>query len=152
MFRDMRLCALEECEGVYLPSYVESLEKEPAYWREVIAGDDRAIFGLFDGQRHIGIGSVFTSRNDPSGQTGILAMGYILPEYRGQGLSRLLYHARIEWVLGHSCFKKLEISHRVGNEASRRAILKHGFQLVGQDKVVFGDGMEDWDLCYERVL
>lgn len=152
ILRDIRLRAVKECERVYLANYEEVLQKQPEDWRDIIDGEDRAIFVLFDGEQPVGLGSVFTVREDPSGQTGIMAMGYIDPLYRRRSLSYLLYKARIEWARAHPVIEKLTISHREGNEASRHAMEKHGFQKVGKDKIRFGDGSEDWDHRYQMVF
>lgn len=147
-FRDIRLAALKECEGVYLAPYQDTLNHPQSYWKETLHGNDRAIFGLFDADKNIGLGSIFTSKDDPSGQTGILAMGYIIPEYRGQGLSKMLYEARLNWAQNHPIIEKIEVSHRAGNEASRRANQAYGFQPTGQKTVTFGDGQQDIDYTY----
>ena len=56
------------------------------------------MFGLFDGDCLIGITAAFALAEDPAAQTAIFGMSFILPEYRGRGLSRLLYEARLEWT------------------------------------------------------
>jgi RimJ/RimL family protein N-acetyltransferase len=97
---------------------------------------------------HIGIGGVCTSQNDPSGKTGILVMGFITPEYRGQGLSHFLYQTRIDWAHSHPLIERLEASHRKNNDASRKSMIKHGFQPTGKQRIRFGNDEEDTDCQY----
>ena len=148
--RDIRLAALLECEGFYLTSYAQALNYTADDWQARIEGPDKAIFGLFDAGVLIGIGGVFTAQDDPSEQNGVLGMGFVAAEYRGQGLSQLLYTARIDWARKHRSIRTLKVSHREGNEVSRRAMLKHGFVFAGKERITFGDGQEDMD--YQYVL
>lgn len=79
-------------------------------------------------------------------------MDYIAPEYRGRGLSDLLYSARIEFAKNHTAWKKLAISHRQGNEPSRRAMVGQGFEYKGKKLITWPDGTEDWEWNYEMDL
>ncbi len=99
----------------------------PEEWESTIRGPAHRVFGLFDAGRLIGITAVFAWREDPSGESAILAMSFILPEYRGRGFSRLLYKARLDWARTVVQFKRVVVSHRESNERSRRAIERHGF-------------------------
>jgi len=57
-------------------------------------------------------------------------MSFIAPAYRGRGLSRLLYDARLAWIKARPRFKRVILSHAVSNEASRRAHRRYGFVLT----------------------
>ncbi len=74
-------------------------------------------------------------------------MDYVDAAYRGQGLSQLLYRARIEWALAHEPFRRLVISHREGNEVSRRAMLAAGFVFKDKEIISWPDGTqaEEWN-------
>ena len=122
VFRDFRLQALRAAPGVFITSYDEALVRTPEEWQDTIKGPAHQVFGLFDGELLIGITAAFTSCEDPSGETALLAMSFILPKYRGSGLSRLLYEARLDWIRTNPHFKRVVVSHRLSNEVSRRAI------------------------------
>src|SRR5258707_983975 len=121
-FRDFRLQALQAAPGFFGSAYAIEVTKKPEEWQSTVSGPANQAFGLFDGARLIGITAVFTSREDPSGNTAALAMSYILPEYRGRGLSRLLYETRLNWIRSHPQFTRVVVSHRASNEVSRRAM------------------------------
>jgi RimJ/RimL family protein N-acetyltransferase len=109
----------------------ENLAAEPLdYWRGVIAGPDHQMFGLFDGLYIIGITAAFAQAEDPQAATAIFGMSFIAPAYRGRGLSRLLYDARLAWIRSRPRFKRVILSHAVSNEASRRAHRRYGFRLT----------------------
>lgn len=151
-FRQTRLRALREHPDVYLGSYREATARTEQAWAEMLDGKGKCIFGLFDGEKIIGLAAVFTSRDDPSGQSGVLAMDYIDPLYRGRGLSRLLYQARIDWAKQHLPFRRLVVSHREGNEASRRANQSFYFKLIGKEEIGWPDGTKAPDFTYELDL
>jgi hypothetical protein len=98
IFRQIRLRALRAHPGVYLGSYKDAAARTEREWKEMLDGHGKCIFGLFDCDRMIGLAAIFTSRDDPSGQSGVLAMVYIDPSYRGRYLSKLLYQIRIDWA------------------------------------------------------
>jgi RimJ/RimL family protein N-acetyltransferase len=151
-FRQIRLRALREHPDVYATSYGEAAARTERDWIEILDGKGKCMFGLFDGDRLIGIAAVFTSREDPSGRTGLLAMDYIDPLYRDRRLSRLLYQARIDWAKQHPPFRRVVISHREGNEHSRRANQAFGFKLVDKREMAWPDGTNAPEYMYELDL
>ena len=151
-FRHIRLRALREHPDAYLGSYQQSAARTERAWMEMLDGKGKCIFGLFDGEKIIGLAAIFTSRDDPSCQSGVLAMDYIDPLYRGRRLSRLLYQARIDWAKQHPRFTRLVVCHREGNEASRRANQSFAFKLVGKEEIGWPDGTKASDYVYELDL
>jgi len=157
IFRSVRLQALQESSGVYLTSHQNAGKLSEAEWKETLDGNRKCVFGLFDASsmndpKLIGIAAIFTWREDPTGRTGILAMDYVDARYRGRGLSRLLYQGRIDWALQQEHLTRLVISHRKGNEASRRAMLSFGFEYRGQKTIRWPDGADDEDWNYALDL
>jgi len=149
-YKAMRLEALHLHEDVYGTSYNDMLSRPDAEWQTMLGKDDQAFFGLFDGDTVIGIGGIFTHNSEI--RTGILIAGYIREAYRGRGLSRLLYQARIDWAKESGRFDRLVIGHREGNEASRRANQAFGFQPIGVIDYTFGNGDIAKDHQYELRL
>ncbi len=148
--RTIRLEALKSDEGVFLPSYAEGLAMPESYWRDLAAQVNSCLFGLYDADRLIGLSSVFTDRDDPSGKTAKLAMSYINRAYRGRKLSRLYYEARIAWARSRG-FERIVVGHREGNEASRRANQAFGFRYFESEEITFG-GVRALDHRYELFL
>jgi RimJ/RimL family protein N-acetyltransferase len=142
LFRSARLKALQEHPDVFLRAYEAEAEIAESVWRETLDGKGKCVVGLFDTDRLIGFAGVFPWRDDATGHTGVLGMDYIEPAYRGRGLSRLLYQRRIEWGLNQKHLTRLVISHREGNEASRRANQAFGFEYQGRETIRWPDGTE----------
>jgi RimJ/RimL family protein N-acetyltransferase len=151
-FRGIRLEALQTEPGVFSMSYAEEVERPEADWREIIASANHKVFGLFDEARLIGITAVFRDRDDPSGDTALFAMSYIEPDYRGRGLSERFYTARLAWVRAHGGFKRVHVSHRASNEASRRANQRHGFVRTRAESKRWPDGSTEDNVHYELML
>jgi RimJ/RimL family protein N-acetyltransferase len=151
-FREMRLRALREHTGFFGVHPDEAEASPDSYWEETLDGRGKQVFGLFDGDRMIGITAVFTDREDPSGETAVLAMSYINPAYRGRHLSRLLYQARIDWAKAQPQFKRIVVSHRADNESSRRANQAFGFVYTGSKEKQWPDGTVALDDCYEMRI
>lgn len=149
-YKAIRLEALRLHADVYGTSYAEMASRQDDEWKRIVSENNSAFFGLYDNDTVIGTGGVFTQ--DEAGRTGMLIGGYIRKEYRGRGLSRLLYQARIDWAKSSGLFDRLVIGHKKGNEASRRANQAFGFQPIGEVEYTFGDGMKATNIQYELRL
>ncbi len=152
-YKSIRLHALQECPGVYFAHYDDGVKQPDSFWQEPLDVDDSAVFGVYNDSQIIGLAGVFTWREDPTGKTAIFAMDYIDKNYRGQGLTKLIYESRLEWVKARtSKFDKVAIGHREGNEASRRAMISFGFQLMDKEMRDWPDGEQDLEYKYELQL
>lgn len=150
-FKTLRMQALAEFPEYFLDTVEQGLKRSHEEWRAYLIGDNKRIFGLFDKDTLIGIASIFQpDENQP--HIAQFAMGYIAPKYRGKGLSTLLYKARIDWAINETDYTILKISHRKGNAASQKAVLKNGFTYIEDRQENFGDGCVDWSCKYERVI
>ena len=147
LYKEIRLEALRLHSDVYGTSYKDMCERPDAEWESILSQQDAAFFGLFDDRTIVGLGGVFTQ--DKSTRTGVLIAGYIREEYRGKGLSKLIYQARIDWAKESGLFDRLLIGHREGNEASRRANQAFGFRPIGVIDYTFGNGDIAKDYQYE---
>jgi RimJ/RimL family protein N-acetyltransferase len=153
VFRRLRLHALRSDPGMYFSSYDEVAKRTDDEWRELARGDDlHCVFGLFDGAVLVGISAVFADRTTEPGSTAIFAMSYILPSYRGRGLARRFYEARVTWVRERPQFERIVVSHRRSNAPSRRAMLRAGFTEVGAAARTWPDGELEDELLYELPI
>ncbi|MCB9987817.1 MAG: GNAT family N-acetyltransferase [Rhodospirillales bacterium] len=151
IFRDLRLKALQTDSAVFSSTYEQEKDNDENDWKSWFA-EGKRVFGLFDGKRMIGLTGVFTRREDQSGRTGIMAASYIEKEYRGYGLSRLLYEARLDWARQYRQWDRLVISHRKSNEVSRRANQAFGFKYTGSALKNWPDGKQEEEMKYELDL
>ncbi len=151
-FKEFRLQALQAAPGVFGSSYQAEVGQTPEEWQATVRGPGNQAFGLFDGDKLIGITAVFTWREDASGKTALLAMSFIEPEHRGAGLSKLLYKARLDWILAQPQFERVVVYHRESNEPSRRANQRHGFRPVSRSSRVWADGTVEDEVFSELQI
>lgn len=151
-FRDFRLDSLRSAPGVFATRYDAAAMWSQEDWQAEAKGPDHQVFGLFDEKRMIGITAAFTYRGDPTGQTALLAMSFISLPYRGRGLSRMFYEARLAWIRAQPQFRRILVSHRKSNEASRRANQRHGFVQTKMVSNTWPDGETEDEIFYELEI
>lgn len=152
LFREFRFAALKDAPGAFATSYVQAAERTPEIWQSLVTGPTNQIFGLFDGDHLVGITGAFASPDDRSGETATLVMSYLVPAYRGRGLSRLLYAAALDWTRAHPRFRRVIVAMRASNAASRRACERHGFAPVRTATRTWPDGATEDEMIYELRL
>ena len=126
-FSQIRLTALKTDPRVFGSNYERESQFSEEDWRNSLNKNDSAIFMIFDDETPIGMTSISIDREDPTGKTALLWGSWLAPEYRGKGLSDLMYRARINWAKDQPNVEKIIVSHRASNLASKYANQKHGF-------------------------
>lgn len=149
--RAIRLRALADAPGNFFASMAEEEARPETHWRDLLDGEGKAVFGIFDGDALVGITAAFRHRDDPTGETGGLGMTWLDPSVRGRGGGRVIYDCRLAWARAQA-FRRVKVGHRDGNEPSRRAMLAAGFRPVGRRPWTWPDGAEADDIMYELVL
>lgn len=151
-YKAMRLHALRTEEGLFFSAYEAEQGLTDDEWRERTQNPNRQMFGVFDGERLIGITGVQTARGDASGASAMLISSYLLPEYRGRGITRLMYDARLAWIRAQGRYTRVEVSHRRSNEPSMRAIRRAGFVPTTAAAMTWPDGTVEDEVQYELLL
>lgn len=130
IFKTIRLEALSRNADVFGASFDNEVSKDDVFWKDRLLDTDKgAVFGLYKGDVVIGLTGIYRDWNGREG-AAILCMSYIRKEYRGQGLSDLLYKARIDWAKAQGDIHVLVVGHREGNNASRAANQRWGFAFI----------------------
>jgi RimJ/RimL family protein N-acetyltransferase len=151
-FSEIRLRALETDPRVFGSNYETESKFTEADWRNRLAGEDSAIFMLFDGETPIGITGVSVWREDETRRTAMLWGSWLAPDFRCRGLSRLMYEKRLEWARTHPTVERIIVSHRASNIASKYANQKHGFVFTRTHEKIWTDGETEDEVCYELKL
>jgi RimJ/RimL family protein N-acetyltransferase len=152
IFRAIRLKAVAETPQYFLYNFEDESARPDTYWQGMLSDKRHAIFILQDKEDVIGLTAIFTWHEDPSEKTAVLAMSYIDPAYRGKGYADLLYTARIEWAKAQPHLERIVVSHREGNEASRRSNQRFGFIFTNVNENTYGDGTTDKNINYELSI
>src|SRR5450755_221393 len=83
IYKEMRLHSLKTESRVFSRTWEEDAGLPDEAWRNDLCNDKEGYFGLFDGDKMVGLTAVFPDKADPSGKTAKLGLSYILPAYRG---------------------------------------------------------------------
>ena len=97
---------------------------------ELIASDNSLLLILEDDGNSIATGYVKIEKSKPSFQHsyhGYLGFMYVLPEYRGQGLNKLMINELISWAQNKDV-QDFYLDVYSGNQAAINAYQKLGFQ------------------------
>ena len=151
-FHKTRLEALAATPHVYGASLETESALTEADRRKILDDRKQRIFGLFDGEKLVGLNAVIPDRHDESGKTAVLAMWYLHADYRGRGLFGGLVAEGIGWAKREDRFDTIIVSHREGNDASRAANQRAGFNYTHKKLHVWGDGTYDFNHFYKLRL
>ncbi len=152
LLRQMRLRMITMHPDIFYDTVEAATSRPPSYWQARLMRPGSKSFCLFDGDRCVGVSSVLDWAKDETGRTGMNCSTFLEPDYRGKGLVDLFYEARIKHAIAYKPWRKIITDHRIGNEASRRAMLKHGFVFTEKVMVDWPNGDQDYELRYKLVL
>lgn len=151
-FSQIRLKALKTDPKVFGSNFERESKFPEDDWRERLRAEDNAIFLISDDEAPIGITAVSVDRNDRSGKTALLWGSWLAPEFRGKGLSNLMYQTRIDWAKSRSNVEKIIVSHRASNLASKRANQKYGFTETHTTEKIWTDDATENEIFYELKI
>jgi GNAT superfamily N-acetyltransferase len=149
-YKSMRLEALQLDRGMFGNSYEYEAGFPQEQWITRLSNPNGACFGLYYGDELIGITGIVVSDEEKPNEA-YMTQSYIRKVYRGKGLSKLLYEARLEWARAHR-IKCLKIGHRASNQASKSANQRYGFNYTHSESRTWPDGKTEDMLYYELVL
>jgi RimJ/RimL family protein N-acetyltransferase len=149
-FREVRLRALLADPTVFSSSHASESARTDAQWQERLADPDCGVFGVFVDGALVGMTGIYVTREDPT--VAGLWGSWLAPEHRRRGLSVPMYEARIAWARARPELRRILVSHRAGNEASRRANQKHGFVWTHSGDLTWRDGVTEPEVCYALEL
>jgi len=159
---DYKIRQLDESEAqLYKSMRLEAIQAEPAMFRvstpaEAALTDvdwsnrlkyPRGVFVLFKNDQPIGMTSILVTNE----MEGYLGQSYIKKEYRGLGLSGLLYKIRMAWAAKLQ-LERLTTSHRESNTISKAANQRSGFKYTHRQAIDWLDGTSEDVLYYMLKL
>lgn len=97
------------------------------------------------------VGMISVLRLGPP-EVGVIGYG-VLPEFRGRGLTVRALELLTDWVFATTSVARLELGHKVGNEASGIVAARAGFVREGvlAGRLKNADGTYSDEVCYGRV-
>jgi len=151
-YSQVRLKALQTDPRVFGSNYEKESRMTEAEWRKRLQPDDSAIFLIYEDETPIGTTGVSIDRDDATGKSAFLWGSWLEPDFRGKGLSELIYQTRINWAKQHPTVEKIIVSHRASNLASKYANQKHGFIFTHTNEKVWIDGVTENEIFYELKI
>lgn len=149
-YKSLRLEALQLDSGMFCNKYENEAAFPLEQWLARVSNPNGACFGLYCEDELIGItGIVITDKEKP--EEAYLTQSYIRKAYRGKGLSKILYEARLAWAKAHQ-IKCLKVGHRASNLASKAANQHYGFTYTHSEPNTWPDGKTEDMFYYELVL
>lgn len=149
ILKDIRLEAVRLEPNVFVLTYDEQVLRPDKDWQDMLRDPNRAYFVLVHHDQVIGVTGVAKHGEDPS--TGVLVLSYIRQEHRGKGLSNLYYDARLDWAEIKG-LKRMIVSHRKDNKASKAAIKKFHFYYTHREMKKWPDGTKEEQFFYQLDL
>lgn len=148
-YKSIRLEALQTNPEMFGSNYAKESQYTPQDWQDVLNSNARAMFALYDQDEIIGVTGVVLKKEDSS--KAAMIASFIKPEYRGNGLSKLFYQARIDWARDMGC-EFITVGHREGNELSKAANQSFGFEYTSYEEQIWPDGTKANRLDYRLKL
>lgn len=149
-YRGVRLKALKTDPAVFGSAYEKEFMRPDDAWQEALARDDLGVFGIFHYGDVIGMTGIYIDSTDPA--VAGLWGSWLEPAWRGKGISEKMYEARINWAREHPSVKRIRVSHRESNTASKAANQKHGFKFTHARDKIWSDGVSEPELFYELAV
>ncbi|MFV0606139.1 MAG: GNAT family N-acetyltransferase [Niabella sp.] len=146
-YKRIRLQALKTDPQSYCNSFEKEASMSQEAWVQRISNPEGIIFGLYHAEELIGITAILIEEHC----VGHLTHSYIQKQYRGLGLSKQLFTARMQWAKEKGV-QKLIINHRKNNLASKAAIQSVGFRFTHSGKITLASGLQDEVFNYELVI
>jgi len=151
-YREVRLKALKSDPKVFGSNYEKAKNDSKEDWKESVRAKHMAVFLIFDDEELIGMTGVVVPQDRVAKSTALLWGSWLEPNYRRKGISDLMYKTRIDWAKQQPEIRRIEVSHRESNLASKYANQKHGFKLVREEDKVWHDGITEKDVIYALNL
>ena len=142
LYKSIRLEAIQKEPSMFRSSVPAEAAITDAEWRERLKFP-KAVFGLFENGNIVGMTNIVLLNESE----GYLGQSYIRKEYRGLGLSDLLYKIRMAWA-SKLQLKRLKVSHRESNTISKAANQRFGFKYSYRESVKWLDGTTEDALYY----
>ncbi|HYD19601.1 MAG TPA: GNAT family protein [Patescibacteria group bacterium] len=150
LYKAVRLRALQTDPKVFGSNYAREVPRPDEEWQRALTRADMGVFGIFEGDAVIGMTGIVIDAEDPS--TAKLWGSWLAPEWRGRGISADMYRARIGWAEAHPTARRIIVSHRESNLASKHANQKHGFVQTHLKPHLWHDGVSEPEVFYALIL
>jgi len=150
LYKELRLRALQADPLAFGSSHAREEGYADSEWQQRLSRPDGAVFGVFLEGAPVGMTGIAVKKDEP-GKARLWGT-WLEKALRGQGLSRRLYAARLEWARARQGISCIEISHWKSNPVSGKAALGSGFVFTHEEEALSSSGRREPQLFYELRL
>jgi len=147
----IRLRALQSDPAVFGSTYAKEKGFPDERWQASIARPDVGVFGVFHYGDLIGMTGITRVTEPETGELSDAAKlwgSWLEPSWRGKGVSKKMYAARLDWAREQPGVARVIVSHRESNTASKQANQKHGFVQTHSEDFHWHDGVTEPEVFY----
>ncbi len=154
LYKQFRLESLTEAPQAYSSSYAETLQRPDSHWQgrlvEAQAGEKSWLFFAKENDRITGMVGAFRPEDNPD-IVDIVSV-YVTHEKRGQGVASALMTVILAEVGRAGAFRTARLAVTASQTAAVALYRKFGFQIVGEQTGVMGDGISHAGYIMEKKL
>lgn len=156
LYKELRLLGLKESPLAFGKSYEEEVDMTDSEWIErlerVQQGKSWLLFA-FDGEKAVGMVGAYRDKLQKFNHTVHVNSVYVHPDYRGQGLGKLLMAALLERIESKAGIEKVKLMVTATQEAAIMMYSAFGFRNVGvQQKEMCYAGEYYDEVIMEKIL
>ena len=152
LYKQIRLEALKLEQQAFGSRYADNLQHPDSFWRgrleQAQAGANLLLFAR-QGNRLVGI--IGTYADEEPGMVNVISV-YVAQEARGQGVGAALMEAILAEVREQGTFRKARLMVNADQAAAFNLYRRFGFEVVGQETNVLGDGLSHREYVMEKEL
>jgi ribosomal protein S18 acetylase RimI-like enzyme len=147
-FKEIRLYGLQTDPQAFGKSFENESNETDSYWKEMVSGSERSFYVVEGGLKFIGIAGLKKMTRD---NWQIVAV-YVLPEFRGQNLSKRLIEQVIHEAKINNAIK-VSLIVNTKQESAVNLYKKIGFEIINTKRdQIMGDGKTYDEYYMEKSL
>lgn len=136
-YKALRLRALKDDPQAFGSSYAKEVAYSDEKWQE--RTNDGVLFAS-NSNNLIGMMGIWQSQEDKESKTANIFGVYVIPEFRGKGISKMLMQSLLDELKSNTSISKLKLTVNKNQLSAVKLYEAFGFKITGQEKAQLGDG------------
>lgn len=153
LYKQIRLEALKLEQQAFGSRYEDNLQHPDTFWRgrleQAQAGTGNLLLFARKDDRLVGL--IGTYADEEPGVVNVISV-YVAAEARGQGIGAALMEAILAEVEKNGTFRKARLMVNADQAAAFNLYRRCGFEVVGEETNVLGDGLSHREYVMEKEL
>src|SRR5690349_19766536 len=154
IYREVRLACLKNAPQFFGSTYEEEILNPKFSFETYIETDspEHVMFGVFDGERLIGITGFNRMARKRASHRGELVQVFVEPGYRGQNIGEKLLRHVLDYAFALDGIEQVQLSVIASNQTAIKLYEKLGFQSFGVQPKYFKVGDSYMDQQFMQVF